>query len=159
MLDVSFRNHKKLLDTEEYDSILSFINECIEAGMNYKDIAISCSFKDSLKSYQTLLHNSKIPYQNLTGSGSYDKDGVVLSTLHNMKGLEFKAVVIADVNESTYSYIPAEIDRTDKVLMNSFEKSKRSLYYVAITRAMQRVLITGTGRPCKVFEGLKVIKD
>ena len=143
----------------EYDNILSFINECIEAGMNYKDIAISCSFKDSLKSYQTLLHNSKIPYQNLTGSGSYDKDGVVLSTLHNMKGLEFKAVVIADVNESTYSYIPAEIDRTDKVLMNSFEKSKRSLYYVAITRAMQRVLITGTGRPCKVFEGLKVIKD
>ena len=76
-----------------------------------------------------------------------------------MKGLEFKAVVIADVNESTYSYIPAEIDRTDKVLMNSFEKSKRSLYYVAITRAMQRVLITGTGRPCKVFEGLKVIKE
>lgn len=144
---------------EEYDSILSFINECIEAGMNYKDIAISCSFKDSLKSYQTLLHNSKIPYQNLTGSGSYDKDGVVLSTLHNMKGLEFKAVVIADVNESTYSYIPSEIDRTDKVLMNSFEKSKRSLYYVAITRAMQRVLITGTGRPCKVFEGLKAIKD
>lgn len=139
---------------EEYEIIQKFIKECIENGIKYSEIAISCYFKDSLKSYQSLLHTSKIPYQNLTGNNVMDKDGVVLSTLHNMKGLEFKAVVIADVNESTYSYVPAEIDRTDKILMNSFDKSKRSLYYVAITRAMQRVLITGCGKRCKTLMGI-----
>ena len=140
---------------EEYNLILDFIKECVEIGIKYKEIAIACYFKDALKSYQSLLHNNKIPYQNLAGSGSIDKDGIVLSTLHNMKGLEFKAVIMADVNDSTFNYVPAEIDRTDKVLMNSFEKSKRSLYYVAITRAMQKVLIVGTGKSCKIFEGLK----
>jgi mRNA-degrading endonuclease RelE of RelBE toxin-antitoxin system len=141
---------------EEYNNILSFINECIEAGIKYKEIAIACYFKDSLKSYQSLLHNSKIPYQNLAGNGICDKDGIVLSTLHNMKGLEFKSVIIADVNDSTYRFVPANMDQTDKVLMNSFEKSKRSLYYVAITRAMQRVLIVGTGTPCSLMENLIV---
>ena len=137
---------------EEYSSILAFINECIANGIQYKEIAISCYFKDELKSYQSMLHNNKIPYQNLSSNGTTDKDGIVLSTLHNMKGLEFKAVIIVDVNDSTYNYIPVELDRTDKILMSSFEKSKRSLYYVAITRAMQRVLITGTGKPCTLLK-------
>lgn len=139
---------------DEYEIILNFIKECQENGIKYSEIAISCYFKDSLKSYQSLLHTSKIPYQNLAGHNVMDKDGVVLSTLHNMKGLEFKAVIIADVNESTYSYVPMEIDRTDKILMNSFDKSKRSLYYVAITRAMQRVLITGSGIRCNALKGI-----
>lgn len=34
-----------------------------------------------------------------------------------MKGLEFKVVIIADVNDRTFNYIPQSIDQTDVPLI------------------------------------------
>ena len=128
---------------EEISFIIANIMDCIKSGMNYNDIVLGCQFKDALRTYQTALHEQGIPYRNINGTGT--KDGVVLSTLHRMKGLEFKVVIIADVNDRTFNYVPQTIDHTDILAMRSLEQSRRSLMYVAITRAMQRVLITGIG--------------
>ena len=128
---------------EEISFIIANINDCVKSGMNYNDIVLGCQFKDALRTYQTALHEQGIPYRNINGTGT--KDGVVLSTLHRMKGLEFKVVIIADVNDRTFNYVPQTIDKTDILVMRSLEQSRRSLMYVAITRAMQRVLITGIG--------------
>lgn len=62
-----------------------------------------------------------------------------------MKGLEFKVVIIANVNDHTFNYIPQSIDQTDVLAVRSLEKSRRSLMYVAIARVMQKVLIIGIG--------------
>ncbi|MDE5644315.1 MAG: AAA family ATPase [Muribaculaceae bacterium] len=128
---------------EEISFVIANINDCVKSGMNYNDIVLGCQFKDALRTYQTALHEQGIPYRNINGTGT--KDGVVLSTLHRMKGLEFKVVIIADVNDRTFNYVPQTIDQTDILVMRSLEQSRRSLMYVAITRAMQRVLITGIG--------------
>lgn len=123
--------------------IIETIKECVKSGMHYNDIVLGCQFKDALRTYQSALHEQGIPHRNINGSGS--KDGVVLSSLHRMKGLEFKVVIIADVNDHTFNYIPQSIDQTDVLAMRSLEQSRRSLMYVAITRAIQKVLITGIG--------------
>lgn len=128
---------------EEIAFIIETIKECVKSGMNYKDIVLGCQFKDALRTYQTALHEQGIPYHNINGTGT--KDGVVLSTLHRMKGLEFKVVIIADLNDRTFNYVPQAIDQTDMLAMRSLEQSRRSLMYVAITRAMQRVILTGIG--------------
>lgn len=128
---------------DEIAFIIDTIKDCVKTGMHYDDIVVGCQFKDALRTYQTALHEQGIPYRNINGSGT--KDGVVLSTLHRMKGLEFKVVIIADVNDRTFNYVPQTVDQTDILAMRSFEQSRRSLMYVAITRAMQRVLITGIG--------------
>lgn len=129
---------------EEIEFIINKIKEFHNAGINYREMTIGCQYKDSLKRFQTALHNSGIPYKNLSGKG--DNDGVVLSTLHKLKGLEFKIVFIADVDSESFDYVPWNIDKTDKKAMKMYEQSKRSLLYVAITRAMQRVIITGVGK-------------
>lgn len=128
---------------KEISFIIETIKECVKSGMHYNDIVLGCQFKDSHRTYQSALHEQGIPYRNINGNGS--KDGVVLSSLHRMKGLEFKVVIIADVNDRTFNYIPQSIDQTDVLAMRSLEQSRRSLMYVAITRAMQKVLITGIG--------------
>ncbi|MBD5260653.1 MAG: AAA family ATPase [Bacteroides sp.] len=128
---------------EEISFIIANIKDCVKSGMHYNDIVVGCQFKDALRTYQTALHEQGIPYRNINGSGT--KDGVVLSTLHRMKGLEFKVVIIADVNDRTFNYVPQAIDQTDILAMRSLDQSRRSLMYVAITRAMQKVLITGIG--------------
>lgn len=128
---------------KEISFIIETIKECVKSGMHYNDIVLGCQFKDAHRTYQSALHEQGIPYRNINGNGS--KDGVVLSSLHRMKGLEFKVVIIADVNDRTFNYIPQSIDQTDVLAMRSLEQSRRSLMYVAITRAMQKVLITGIG--------------
>lgn len=129
--------------TDEINYILDKIREYKNAGLDYRDMVIGCQFKESLKVFQSALHNADIPYWNITGSGN--KNGVVLSTLHKLKGLEFKVVFIADVTQETLGHIPQSIDPNDLRQKKSLNQTRRSLMYVAITRAIQQTIITGTG--------------
>ncbi len=135
---------------EEISFIIETIKKCRASKLDYKDIALACQFKDALRPYQSALHNAGIPYKNIKGNGS--KDGVVLSTFHRMKGLEFKVVILADMNEKTFNFIPQSIDQTDAKAMRMYDQSRRSLMYVAITRAMLRVIITGIGSKSEMLE-------
>jgi superfamily I DNA/RNA helicase len=63
--------------------------------------------------------------------------GVLASTIHRVKGLEFDTVVLEDANEGMLP--PSETDNgaSEKELEETF----RRLFYVAITRARRRVVI------------------
>ena len=62
-------------------------------------------------------------------------DAVTLMTIHSAKGLEFKHVFIAGMEEGLF---PLERTRTNPKEM----EEERRLFYVAITRAMENVTIT-----------------
>lgn len=128
---------------KEIEYIITTIQALVESGLNYSDIAVGCQFKESLKAYQSAFHKENVPYKNVSSVG--DKTGVTLSTLHNLKGLEFKVVIIADVNDRTYGYIPQYVDESDERMLRMVKQTTRSLMYVAITRAIQLVFITGVG--------------
>jgi DNA helicase-2/ATP-dependent DNA helicase PcrA len=64
------------------------------------------------------------------------KEGVVLSTMHSAKGLEFPYVYIIDVNEGT---IPHEKASTEDDL-----EEERRLFYVAMTRAKEYLYVCCT---------------
>lgn len=64
------------------------------------------------------------------------KEGVVLSTMHSAKGLEFSYVYIIDANEGT---IPHEKASTEDDL-----EEERRLFYVAMTRAKDHLRICCT---------------
>ena len=61
------------------------------------------------------------------------QDGVVLSTMHSSKGLEYRIVFIADANEGITPYKKA-------VLPEEIEEERR-LFYVAMTRAKELLYI------------------
>lgn len=63
--------------------------------------------------------------------------GVLASTIHRVKGLEFDTVIIEDVNEGVLP--PSE--STDGVLKEDLEETFRRLFYVAVTRARRRLAI------------------
>ena len=83
--------------SEERSSVIDFVTECRNNGVAYKDIAIACRKRDDLRDIQSALHIANVPYQNIENSSGNDQTGVVLSTLHNMKGLEFKVVIIRPI--------------------------------------------------------------
>ena len=64
---------------------------------------------------------------------SQKKDGVVLSTMHSAKGLEWRTVFIADVVENIVPFSKAE--------GTSAIEEERRLFYVAMTRAKKNLFI------------------
>ena len=137
---------------EEQNAGWKFIKECHEGGISYKDIAIANPRRDGLRDFQSSLHISGMPYKNLENSDSGDIDGIVLSTMHNMKGLEFKVVIITGINHNSFPSKPYNWNGMDKREQTNHMMNQRSLMYVAITRAMQKVLITGVGEKSELLK-------
>ena len=130
---------------EEIAAIMDFIRMCRENGIEYKDIVVASYIKDSIKPVQDALHRNNIPYKNLMNEGTGNDNGVNLSSFHNMKGLEFKVVILSDVNKKTFPYLPYGFEFLDEIEKKNHLMNQKALMYVAITRAMQKVLITGSG--------------
>ena len=74
-----------------------------------------------------------------------DKDSVRIATMHRSKGLEFAGVVVAEVNEGVWPLRPGDYDDFDPVAKKMADDSERSLLYVALSRAMNHVMLTGVG--------------
>lgn len=64
-----------------------------------------------------------------------------------MKGLEFRVVILADVSAATMPYHAASFAELDEEQQRQKDQEQRSLMYVALTRAINRVFITGCGTP------------
>ena len=92
---------------------------------------------DSAKGYQTFgewfIHieeyTRKLKEQARTRIS--EKKGVVISTLHSVKGLEFDKVFLMDVNEGVMPY--------KKALTESDLEEERRLFYVGMTRARKEL--------------------
>lgn len=104
-----------------------------------------------LKDIQSRLHHDGTDYKVLKGTHKQgNSDGVALCTLHSLKGLEYRVVILTGINERN---IPSKVTEAypftgmDKVAQKEFLSSKRSLLYVAITRARQLVYMVGIGEP------------
>ena len=74
-----------------------------------------------------------------------EKDLVRVATMHRSKGLEFAGVVVAEVNDGVWPLHPDEYDDMDAIAQKASDDSERSLLYVAVSRAMNRAMIAGTG--------------
>ena len=144
--------------TEEVTQVIDWIEECKQNNIDLKDICVAAPNTGLLKEFQSRLHNDGTPYKVLKGiSKQGSQDGISLCTLHSLKGLEFKVVILMGINErnipskATEGYPFSGMDALDK---REFLSSMRSLLYVAITRARQLVFISGYGEPCGLIDQL-----
>ncbi len=130
---------------EESNTILNHIKELKESGIKYNEIAIGFRKRNSMKEIKTLLHHNKIPYTDNTNPGEFNHEGVMLSTFHSLKGLEFKAVILGDVNNRTCPLYHSGVNDMDDIERQEHMNSEKSLLYVAVSRAISILRITGTG--------------
>lgn len=128
----------------ELDHVLLEINKLFDEGINYNEIVIAARTKDTVNDFRNLLHKNNIPYLD-KGLLNSKKDGIRLSTFHGLKGLEFKHVFLVDVNDRTFPKLPYDANTLDKEKLVNIIKAEKSLFYVASSRAIHRLLISGIG--------------
>lgn len=141
---------------EELASVSKRIEALIEDGVALKSICVAARSRGLLKDVVTLFRNKEWLYCRIEKSKrDGDSSGIHLVTFHSIKGLEFKHVFLMDVNARTAPLIPPEIrhiQHTDSELYEAHLRSERSLMYVAASRAMQKLAITGVGEPSPYLE-------
>jgi mRNA-degrading endonuclease RelE of RelBE toxin-antitoxin system len=136
---------------QEVNYVVEEINALLEGKCKPEEIAITSRTKNGLKDFKSILHQKNIPYTEYEGGNKIGyQDGINLLTFHNIKGLEFKQVFLVDVNDRTCpKYFEALDYWSDSEKLNYF-KNEKSLMYVAVSRAIQRVELTGIGKKSEI---------
>ncbi|WMJ80887.1 ATP-dependent helicase [Clostridium sp. MB40-C1] len=93
-------------------------------------------FKSSLQEYRTIItflsHVEEVK-ETIKNKPIEEKDAVILSTIHGVKGMEFKNVFIINCNEENIPHV------------NSMDKNieeERRLFYVGITRTIENLWLS-----------------
>lgn len=74
---------------------------------------------------------------------SDDVRGIHLMTIHKSKGLEFDLVLLSGLQEGRFPYYDEDLSTIDKKAASQMA-SERRLFYVAITRAKQKLVLLET---------------
>ncbi len=132
---------------QEFDYILQEIKKLQDSGVALSDICIVARTKKLAEDYISLLTKGGLRSYAIKRNKADDRslDGVRVATMHRVKGLEFKYVFIAAVNNRIVPLASA-IRRTDDISLAESMASEKCLLYVAMTRAQKGVYLTSYGR-------------
>ncbi|QVJ81234.1 UvrD/REP helicase N-terminal domain-containing protein [Prevotella sp. khp1] len=140
----------------EVEQVIEWLNECIDNGIKPSEICIAAPSMQLLKGVQTRLHRDGKEYRVLKGDQKQGStNGVDLCTFHSLKGLEYRVIILTDVNERNLPSKATEgypFSGMDNVAKKEYLSAKRSLLYVAITRARQLVYMVGFGEPTDLLK-------
>lgn len=130
---------------QELVAVREKITALLEAGVAYNEIVIAARTRDSANDFRNHLHQHNIPYVDKHLFNTKN-EGIRIATFHGLKGLEFKHVFLVDVNERTLPKLPygfsTSCSEDEKTLIL---KAEKSLFYVAASRAVQGLTISGVG--------------
>jgi mRNA-degrading endonuclease RelE of RelBE toxin-antitoxin system len=141
---------------EEMQLVFQYLKSCEESGIQPYEVCIAARTRTLYKAVQDEFHRLKLKYnERKNGSKIGHEDGISLCTLHSLKGLEYRVMILIGVDEKS---MPSQATSSQPfVSMDAAERKDylagiRSLLYVAITRARQAVFIIGYGQPTGLLE-------
>lgn len=108
---------------EELSGIMGLISTYRKSG--YKSLGIICKTEQQAREMADMLKSYANDINFLSSQSSAFVQGIVITSAHMAKGLEFDEVIIPQTDERNYR---SEIDK--------------SMLYVAVTRAMHRLTLT-----------------
>lgn len=132
---------------DEFDFLIDEIKKLKDNGVVLTDICVVARTRKLVDDYIALFTRAGIRSYVIKRNKVDDRsfDGLRIATMHRVKGLEFKYVFIAAVNNRIVPLWSA-INKTDSISEAESLTSEKCLLYVAMTRAQKGVYITSYGR-------------
>lgn len=125
--------HPRILRFQNSEKEIDGITELISLfrKSKYKSLGIICKTETQAREIadKLLKHTDNIYF--LSSQSSAFVKGIIITSSHMAKGLEFDEVIVPQASNKNYC---SEIDK--------------SMLYVAITRAMHKLTVTYWGKPC-----------
>lgn len=138
---------------DEFDFILREVKKLKDNGVSLTDICVAARTKKLVDDYIALFTRAGIRSYAIKRNKADDRsfDGLRVATMYRVKGLEFKYVFIAAVNNRIIP-LSSAINKADTVSEEESITSEKCLLYVAMTRAQKGVYITSYGRKSEFLE-------
>lgn len=138
--------YKTFSNPEEEDSfILAEIDKLLtNDDVNPSDICISGRTNKSVDDAKELLNENQLKYVDIKSSRR-PLESIVLSTFHNLKGHEFKHIIVRGFSQDQVPFKHPDFDNYSTVQKRAYLKQEKSLYYVVFSRAIQTLIISGVG--------------
>jgi ATP-dependent exoDNAse (exonuclease V) beta subunit len=123
----------------------------LSKNYNYGDIAVIARTNEQIREFSACLEAAKVPYKLMTTQDGYEfgDDKVKVLTMHAIKGLEFKVVIMVGLNSKAIPLKSVAVEDEDY-----FESRERKLMYVGMTRATERLYMTCDGNPSKFISDI-----
>ncbi|KUL47644.1 hypothetical protein ADL28_32075 [Streptomyces violaceusniger] len=140
---------------EEITGLVARIEEWIKAEVRPCEIGVAVRFVQLGKDIAQALEQAGMP-ASVLGTSSATGDGVRIGTMHRMKGLEFRCMAIAGVNDGVVplrSAVTAE--EVDAQQHKEDLLSELSLLFVACTRAREALRVSWHGSPSQFLEDVR----
>ncbi|MBL4771912.1 MAG: DEAD/DEAH box helicase [Planctomycetes bacterium] len=135
---------------QEQEVILKTLEQWLEKTAPH-EICIAARTNTQVDRYSKVLAQQGIEFQILKGEAPAAGPKVHLATMHRLKGLEYKKVLLCGI-QSGQVPLPA-YSAADKVSKADHAQRERCLFYVASTRARDELVITGFGKPSEFLKG------
>lgn len=130
----------------EIAGIVEHVQGWLHDGVPAETIGIAARTSQVGKDIDKALHAAGIDTVKLGSKTS--QPGVRIGTMHKMKGLEFRCVVVADVGERSVPMPNALTDADIDAQQHQQDlQAERNLLFVACTRARDLLLVTWHGQP------------
>lgn len=138
---------------DELKYILTLINTKLKYIYKYNEIAI-ISRKHYLlnKAYDTLNNKLPILLYNSNADIEFKNDSVKLITMHSIKGLEFKVIIIIGLSDKVIPDKNIKIDEQNDE--EQLKTTERLLLYVGMTRAAKELYMSYHGKKSVLLEDI-----
>lgn len=134
-------------EAEEQAALTKFLASCQADGMDHADIGVLVRGEQQLARARDAVREA--------GCDPRADDGVRIVTMHDAKGLEFRAVAVIACDEDVVPD-PARLAAVGDVAdLEAAYETERHLLYVACTRARDRLLVVGIDPGSEFLDDLR----
>ena len=137
---------------QETEEVTAWVRKIIEDGINPEEIGIFVRSNNELPRAREVVKLAEQTPLELSNRVE-DRDGrISIGTMHLAKGLEFQAVVVMACDDDILPSQARIETVADEDELDEVYETERHLFYVACTRARDRLLISGVEPESEFFE-------
>lgn len=139
-------------EADEIEKVAAFLRAVIADGISAAEIGVFARSHDYLPRCREVVAAAGLEGRQLTERAEDFGDCVSIGTMHLAKGLEFKAVAVMACDDEALPLQSRVDEATDEDELREVFETERHLFYVACTRARDRLHLSGVA-PVSDFIG------
>lgn len=138
----------------EMTSIADWINERMAEGIEAKEIGVFVRSHNELSRARNAIKKAGQTPLELSDRIEDAEGRISMGTMHMAKGLEFKAVIVMACDDDVLPLQERVESVADEAELDEVYETERHLFYVACTRARDRLLVSGVEPETEFFQDL-----
>ena len=140
---------------QEIERVALWVKKVIDEGIEPEEIGIFVRSNNELLRARTVVKKAGQTPLELSDRVE-ERDGrISIGTMHLAKGLEFKTVVVMACDDDILPLQERIETVADETELDEVYETERHLFYVACTRARDRLLVSGVDPASEYFEDVK----